>query len=226
MMEQSDINHSTFVVYHYSFAKGWYNLLKKVVFLDRDGTINRDSPDYIKSREEFEFLPGSLEAIKRLTSSGFAVIAVTNQSAVPRKLISSKELERVHDMMIQAVAQHGGESKDVFFCPHMPEDDCDCRKPEPGLVFQAREKYKIDLTTAVMVGDSAKDIECARRAGCGKAVLVKSGLDDDVENMLKAKQILVDYVAKDLYEAADWIIKTNSLENEKYQGEIQFSHDR
>jgi D-glycero-D-manno-heptose 1,7-bisphosphate phosphatase len=181
-------------------------LLKKVVFLDRDGTINRDSSDYVKNREEFEFLPGSLEAIKNLAINGFVNIVITNQSAVPRNLISLNELERVHDMMIQAVAQSGGEIKDVFYCPHLPDDDCDCRKPEPGLIYQAREKYGIDLTAAVMVGDSAKDIECARRAGCGSAVLVKSGKDAGVADELKTRQIPVDYVAKDLYEAAEWII--------------------
>jgi D-glycero-D-manno-heptose 1,7-bisphosphate phosphatase len=181
-------------------------LLRKVVFLDRDGTINRDSPDYVKSREEFEFIPGSLEAINNLTLNGFVTIVITNQSAVPRNLISLSELELVHNMMTETVALNGGEIKDIFYCPHMPEAGCDCRKPEPGLIYQARDKYNIDLSAAVMVGDNAKDIECARRAGCGSAVLVKSGTHDNVEDELKTRQIRVDYVAKDLYEAAEWII--------------------
>ena len=184
-------------------------MLKKVVFLDRDGTINRDSPAYIKSREEFEFLPGSLEAIRNLTENGFVNIVITNQSAVPRQLISSHELELVHNMMARAVALNAGEIKDVFYCPHIPEDECDCRKPEPGLIYQARKKYAIDLSTAVMVGDSAKDIECARRAGCGRAVLVRSGQDDDVEDELQTRQIFPDYVAEDLLEAAKWIIDSS-----------------
>jgi len=196
-------------------SKGVKNLLTKVVFLDRDGTINRDSADYVRSREDFEFLPGSLEAIKNLTLNGFVSIVITNQSAVPRNLISLSELESVHKLLTDTVALNGGEIKDVFYCPHMPEDECDCRKPEPGLIYQAREKYGIDLTAAVMVGDSAKDIECARRAGCGRAVLVKSGKDDDVENELKTRQIRADYVAKDLYEAAEWILKSHSPENEE-----------
>ena len=191
-------------------------MLTKVVFLDRDGTINRDSSDYVKSREEFEFLPGSLEAIKKLTVNGFVNIVITNQSAVPRNLISLNELESVHNMLTKTVALNGGEIKDIFYCPHMPEDGCDCRKPEPGLIYQAREKYEIDLTAAVMVGDSAKDIECARRAGCGRAVLVKSGKDDDVEAELKSRRIRVDFVAKDLHDAAEWILKSHSLENEEY----------
>jgi D-glycero-D-manno-heptose 1,7-bisphosphate phosphatase len=186
-------------------------LLKKVVFLDRDGTINRDSSDYIKGREEFEFLPGSLDAIRNLTVNGFVNIVITNQSAVPRQLVSLDELGAIHNMMARTVALNGGEIKDVFFCPHMPQDECDCRKPEPGMILQAREKYAIDLTTAVMVGDSAKDIECARRAGCGRAVLVRSGINDDVEDELQTRQIRVDYVAQDLCEAAEWIIESCCL---------------
>jgi len=181
-------------------------LLRKVVFLDRDGTINRDSSQYIKSRQEFEFLPGSLAAIENLTSNGFVTIVITNQSAIARNLISRHELERVHKKMAHTVAQNGGEIKDIFYCPHMPEDGCDCRKPEPGLILQARDKYGIDLSAAVMVGDSAKDIECARRAGCGRAVLVKSGLDDAVEDELKTRRLQVECIAQDLHEAAEWII--------------------
>ena len=185
-------------------------MLKRVVFLDRDGTINRDSSDYIKSREEFKFLPGSLEAIRNLTSNGFVNIVITNQSAVPRNLISLNELEFIHTMMAQMVSRNEGAIKDVFYCPHRPEDDCDCRKPKPGLIQQAREKYEIDLTAAVMVGDSAEDIECARRAGCGRAVLVKSGKDDNVEDVLKTRQLFPDYVAEDLLDAAKWIIENHS----------------
>ena len=180
--------------------------MKKVAFLDRDGTINRDSHNYIKGREDFEFLPGSLDAIKNLTRNGFVNFVITNQSAVPRKLISQDELEFVHNMMMETVARDGGEIKDVFYCPHMPAENCDCRKPEPGLIYQARDKYGIDLRETVMVGDSAKDIECARRAGCGLAVLVKSGLDDDVEDELETRQIQADFVANDLHEAVEWII--------------------
>ena len=180
--------------------------MRKVVFLDRDGTINRDSHNYIKGREEFEFLPGSLDAIKNLTRNGFVNFVITNQSAMPRKLISPGELEFVHNLMIEAVARNGGEIKDIFYCPHMPAENCDCRKPEPGLIYQARDKYEIDLRETVMVGDSAKDIECARRAGCGRAVLVKSGINQGVEEDLEARQLHADYVAKDLAEAAEWII--------------------
>ena len=181
-------------------------LLQKVVFLDRDGTINYDSPDYIKSRFEFKFIHGSIEAIRQLTLSGFSSIVITNQSALARKLITPEELDFLHGMMKETVAASGGKITDIFFCPHMPDEGCDCRKPEPGLILRAQRQYNIDLTTAIVVGDSAKDIECARNAGCGKAVLVKSGKDQEAEKLLKTRRIVPDHVAENLYDAARWII--------------------
>jgi D-glycero-D-manno-heptose 1,7-bisphosphate phosphatase len=186
--------------------KGYQSLLKKVVFLDRDGTINRDSPGYIKSRDEFEFLPGSLEAIAALTTNGFTSIVITNQSAIPRKLISFEELEHIHAVLLQSVRSSGGEIKDIFYCPHMPEDECNCRKPEPGMILQAHRKHSIDLADAVMVGDSYRDIECGINAGCGHTVLVKTGIHANTLERLAQKGIVPDYVAEDLYEAAKWII--------------------
>jgi len=180
--------------------------LKNVVFLDRDGVINRDSPDYIKSWSEFKFLPGSLEALKQLVLNGFSVIIITNQSVIHRKMVSRKTLENIHEKMKAAIQSNGGEIKDIFFCPHVPEDQCDCRKPNPGLILKAKRKYRIDLETSFMVGDSAKDIECARNAGCGSAILVKTGNGVVAEKMLEEKMIQPDYVAQDLLAAVNWII--------------------
>lgn len=179
---------------------------RKVVFLDRDGVINRDSPDYIKSWAEFEFLPGSLEAIKQLTLNGFDVIIITNQSAINRKLVSIEDLDYIHKMIKNTVKSWGGEIKDIFFCPHTPEDGCDCRKPNPGLIYKAQRIHRIDLANTVMVGDSAKDIECARNAGCRHAVLVKTGNGIIAEKVLAEKNIYPDHVARDLLGASNWII--------------------
>ena len=187
-------------------------LLRKVVFLDRDGVINRDSPDYIKSWSEFEFLPGSLEAITLLTLNEFATIIITNQSVINRKMVSRKELEYMHTMMKKAVTSNGGHITDIFYCPHVPEDRCNCRKPNPGLILKAEQKYRIDITASVMVGDSAKDIECARNAGCGHAVLIKTGKGEEVEKILKEKSIFPDVIARDLLDAVGWILTHNNYE--------------
>ena len=187
------------------------DLLKRVVFLDRDGTINRDSANYVRSRSEFEFIPGSIEAIRKLTVNGFTSIVITNQSALARQYVSPEELDAMHTLMNRTVASTGGTIADVFFCPHMPGDGCKCRKPAPGLILQARQKYNIDLADSIMVGDSIKDIECGRNAGCGRTVLVKSGIHPDVEAQLKKQHMAADCVAENLLEAVEWIILNRGL---------------
>lgn len=181
-------------------------MLEKVVFLDRDGVINRDSPDYIKTWEEFEFLPRSLDAIALLTRNGFTTLVITNQSPIGRGMIEMKTLSRTHRLMVQAVAAHGGNIEDIFFCPHTPEEKCNCRKPAPGLVLKARDKYGIDLSGTFFVGDSAKDIECARNAGCGKSILVKTGNGLTAAKTLADKGTPPDHLAGDLLDAVNWII--------------------
>lgn len=181
-------------------------MLQKVVFLDRDGVINRDSPDYIKSWSEFDFLPGSIEAIKTLTHNGFTTIIITNQSAINRNMMPIEELDYIHHMMKKAVRSRGGEITDIFFCPHTPEDDCDCRKPKPGLILMAQKTYDIDLSISTMIGDSVRDIECARKAGCGHTILVKTGNGINSQKILTKKNIFPEYVAKNLYDAAQWVL--------------------
>ncbi|VEN72808.1 D-glycero-beta-D-manno-heptose-1,7-bisphosphate 7-phosphatase [Candidatus Desulfarcum epimagneticum] len=180
-------------------------MLKKVVFLDRDGVINQDSADYIKSREEFKWIPGSLEAIRILTAEGFSVILITNQSVIGRKMVTAPGLDAIHAMLVQKVESAGGKILDIFFCPHTDEDRCACRKPRPGLIHMAQKAHDIDLKSAVMVGDSVKDIECAQNAGCFQSILVRTGSGKESEKILKARKIEPDHVADDLYGAAGHI---------------------
>lgn len=181
-------------------------MLQKVAFVDRDGTINQDSADYIKNWSEFNFLPRSIKALRNLSAAGFTIIVITNQSAIPRKLITPELLDHIHSKMKTAVSSGGGRISDIFYCPHMPEDGCYCRKPSPGLIVQAQKKYQIDLATSVMIGDSARDIECARNAGCRYSILVKTGNYQEAASDLAAANLGADYLAADLYEAADWIM--------------------
>lgn len=178
------------------------------VFLDRDGVINLDSSDYIKDPSEFVFIPNSPEAIALLTQNGFTVIVITNQSLIGRHMATPDTLQAIFKKMKAGVKKAGGEIKDIFYCPHVPEDKCACRKPKPGLILDAKKKYPIALDQSCMVGDSAKDIECARNAGCSKAVLVKTGNGSAAQAELRKKGITPDHIASDLYEAACWIIKS------------------
>ena len=181
-------------------------MLERVIFLDRDGVINEDSPDYIKNWKEFHFLPGSLEALKRFRTHDFTAIVITNQAMIGRKISGLEDLNEIHRNMNASVKLHGGMIRDIFFCPHRPNENCDCRKPKPGLILQAQKKYDIDLTTACMVGDSVKDIECALNAGLRHAILVRTGNGKRAEFALKEKNIIPDYVADDLMDAVDWIL--------------------
>ncbi len=178
----------------------------RVVFLDRDGVINRDSPDYIKSWAEFIFIPGSLEAIRDLTRAGFRVILITNQSAVNRGIISHERLIDIHARMTEAIRAAGGDITGIFFCPHRPDEGCDCRKPRPGLIRTAQKEYGIDLSEAVMVGDSVKDMQCAENIGCGRRVLVLTGNGVETRDRLSRENRAPDFVAENLKKAADWIM--------------------
>jgi len=181
-------------------------MLKNVIFLDRDGVINRDSSHYIKSWEEFSFLPRSIQALKLLSDGGFFTVVITNQSAINRKITSKETVEDIHARMMQAVLNGGGEIRDIFYCPHTPEDNCACRKPKPGLIHKASQTHSIDLVSSIMVGDSAKDVRCAKNAGCGVSVLVHTGNGREAEKILAEEKTMPDHIAEDLYSAVEWII--------------------
>ncbi|MDD2769719.1 MAG: D-glycero-beta-D-manno-heptose 1,7-bisphosphate 7-phosphatase [Methylococcus sp.] len=146
----------------------------RYVILDRDGVINEDSDDYIKSPEEWHPIPAALDAIALLSKHGFRVVVLTNQSGIARRLYSPAMLESIHDKMRAAVAEAGGEIFDIFYCPHGPEDSCECRKPKPGLFQAFAKKYGVALAGMPAVGDSLRDIEAAMAAGAAP-MLVETG---------------------------------------------------
>jgi D-glycero-D-manno-heptose 1,7-bisphosphate phosphatase len=178
-----------------------------VVFLDRDGVINRDSADYITHVDAFEFLPGSCEALRRLTAAGVRAVIVTNQSAVGRGWLSADGLAAIHERLREGVVEHGGRILDILVCPHRPEDACACRKPRPGLIQEACCRHGIDPTAAVMVGDSVRDIECGWNARVGAAVLVRTGNGRRAEAELGRRGCLPDFIAEDLPQAVGWILR-------------------
>lgn len=138
----------------------------KLVILDRDGTVNEDSADYVKSPDEWTPLPGALEAIARLNHAGWHVVLASNQSGLGRGLFDVSTLNAMHAKMHTLLAGVGGRVDAVFYCPHAPDEGCHCRKPEPGLFEQIGERYGIDLQGVPMVGDSARDAVAAVAAGC------------------------------------------------------------
>jgi D-glycero-D-manno-heptose 1,7-bisphosphate phosphatase len=146
------------------------------VLLDRDGVINRQRRDHVKSWAEFEFLPGALDALRKLHGLGVQAVLITNQSAVGRGLLSDGALEAIHVRMTEAIHRAGGSLAGIYVCPHRPDQGCACRKPSVGLIIQAWSELGFDMATCIMVGDSESDLTAARIAGC-RAILVAEGSD-------------------------------------------------
>ena len=138
----------------------------KLIILDRDGTINEDRDDFVKTPDEWVPIPGALEAIARLNHAGWHTVVVTNQSGLGRGLFDMATLNAMHLKMNQALAKHGGRIDAVFFCPHTPEENCECRKPLPGLMLQVGERYGLHLKDVAVVGDSLRDLLAGAAAGC------------------------------------------------------------
>ncbi|MCL2644306.1 MAG: D-glycero-beta-D-manno-heptose 1,7-bisphosphate 7-phosphatase [Betaproteobacteria bacterium] len=146
----------------------------KLIILDRDGVINYDSEQFIKSPDEWRPIPGSLEAIALLNRWGWRVIVASNQSGVGRGLFDMDTLNAIHDKMMKSLAQVGGRIDAIFFCPHPADSTCNCRKPKPGLFIDIRERFNADLTGVPIVGDSLRDLQAAETVG-GLPCLVLTG---------------------------------------------------
>ena len=146
----------------------------KLVVLDRDGTINHDSDQYIKSPAEWKPIKGSLEAIARLTQAGYRVVVATNQSGIARGLFDMTMLNAIHDAMQRAVHQAGGRIDAIFFCPHADEAGCACRKPRPGMLLEVGRRLNVPLEGVPVVGDASRDLQAAAAAGA-RPVLVLTG---------------------------------------------------
>ncbi len=159
----------------------------KLLILDRDGTINFDRDDYVKSPEQWQPLPGALEAIARLNQAGWHVVVATNQSGLGRGLFDATALNAMHAKMHKMLAAVGGKIDAIFFCPHHPNEGCDCRKPAPGLFAQILSRYGVDASSCAVhaVGDTARDLQAAVATHCqphlvltGKAELLRGALDN------------------------------------------------
>ncbi len=155
--------------------------LDKLVILGRDGILNEFRDDHVKAPEELEIIPGALEAVARLNHAGWHAVLATNQSGIGRGMIDMASVNAVHAHLFKQLAAVGGRIDAVFFCPHTPEDQCDCRKPLPGLMVDIGKRYGIDLDLVPMVADTLRDLQAAAAAGC-EPHLVRSGraatLDD------------------------------------------------
>jgi len=177
----------------------------KVIVLDRDGVINEDSDQYIKSPEEWIPIAGSLEAIARLNQAGFVVVVATNQSGIARGYFNALSLQRMHDKMYRLLAVMGAKVDAIFYCPHGPEDDCECRKPRSGLFKKIQRSLLCNLDESFAIGDSYRDIQAAQHVGA-QAILVKTG--KGAQTLSKHAHELTVPVFDNLAKAVDSILKT------------------
>jgi D-glycero-D-manno-heptose 1,7-bisphosphate phosphatase len=160
----------------------------KVVFLDRDGVINKEVR-YLYKEDDFEFINGVFEACEYFQATGYKLVIITNQSGIARGLYKEEDFHTLTKWMLKQLANQGIEILDVFFCPHGPDSTCKCRKPQPGMLLKACDKFDIDMENSWMIGDKEADIQAANSAGVKNTILVKSGHTIDEANS-NAKFIL------------------------------------
>lgn len=195
--------------------------MQKVIFLDRDGVINRDPGgwtkyNYVTKWDEFFFIDGSIEALKRLKNAGYKICLISNQGGISKGYFTQEDLERLNKKMLAEIEKEGGEIDRLYYCPHHDKDNCECRKPKTGLIEQAIKNEDVDLRNTFIIGDSIRDVEAGKRMGM-KTVLVLSG--KTLVNETGKWNVQPDSIKKDLLEAVEWIlergnkckIKRNSL---------------
>jgi len=163
---------------------------KPAIFLDRDGVINRNSPDYVKSWAEFDFLPDVLEALRQMADAPYPIIIVTNQSAIGRGMVARDVVDKIHIYMTQAICEAGGRVDAIYYCPHTPEDGCDCRKPRPGLLLRAAKELNVDLKASYLIDDNLRDLDAALAVGA-HPVLVRTGHGSTVSPQLISDRVMV-----------------------------------
>lgn len=176
-----------------------------LIVLDRDGVINHDSDEYVKGEEEFFPITGSIEAISQLSRSGFQVCVVTNQSGLARGLFDEFALARMHGLLCSLVEEQGGRIDGIFYCPHGPDDNCQCRKPRPGMLDQIEEQFARPVAGAWFIGDTEKDIDAALSRGC-RPILVLTGKGTLTRETMAADKLATIPVFDDLFTAAMFVI--------------------
>jgi len=184
--------------------------MNKFIFLDRDGVINKDpvacntGKEYISEWEDFHFLPGALEAIRDLTQNGYSIGIISNQAGVAKGVYTKERLDEITAGMIKEIEKYGGKIYSMQYCIHRNEDNCDCRKPKPGLFKMAAEGLDIDFSNTYFIGDTKRDIQAGKEAGC-RTILVLSGKIKN-EGEIASWELKPDFIKKDLKEAVRFVI--------------------
>jgi histidinol-phosphate phosphatase family protein len=178
--------------------------MKKAVFIDRDGTINVNV-EYLDNPEDFQMYPGVAEGVKILNENGFLVIVITNQSGIARGYFTKETLEKIHQRMMKELKEKGAKIDAIYYCPHHPDDNCSCRKPETGLLEKAIKEHNIDTSHSYVIGDRMIDVEAGHKIGL-KTVLIPER-KKLVEQEKKQSNVKPDFECSDFYQGTLWILK-------------------
>lgn len=178
--------------------------MKPAVFLDRDGVINENRPDYVKNWAEVRILPGALAALRALARLDRPVVVISNQSAVGRGLTTAEAVDDIHERLAREARRAGGRIDAFYYCPHRPDENCACRKPAPGLLLQAAQELELDFARSYLVGDAVGDVQAALAVGCSP-ILVRTGLGQAALEVMPEELLARCHVAEDLADAVRWI---------------------
>ncbi len=183
--------------------------MNRAIFIDRDGTIAKDVP-YCSRPQDFQLLPMAGDGIRLLNKSGVKVIMITNQSGIARGYFTKAMLSRIHRKMKGDLAQYRAHIDAIFYCPHHPDNHCDCRKPKPALIYRAAKKHDIELSQSFFVGDQWHDVEAGHSAGCKTCLISPDGASEMLLNQHNMAE--PDFIARDFLEACMWILGAIRLE--------------
>jgi D-glycero-D-manno-heptose 1,7-bisphosphate phosphatase len=179
---------------------------QRAVFIDRDGVINVNRVDHVRTWEQFVFEAGALDALCKLGASDFRVIVITNQAAIGRGQTTRQAVEAIHAQMTREIVRAGGRVDRVYFCPHLPEDGCACRKPQPEMLLRGRAEFTLEMRDSFFIGDWVDDVRAARSAGV-TPILVRTGRGERALGEMRAADVELPNVFKDLGEAVAWILE-------------------
>ncbi|MBE0409776.1 MAG: HAD family hydrolase [Anaerolineales bacterium] len=180
--------------------------MNPALFLDRDGVIIENNPNYIRSWSDVKIFPEAIRALRRIQNSSYKIAIITNQSAVGRGLVSFETICEINTRLIDEIQSHGGRIDGVFICPHAPEDGCTCRKPKPGLILQAAQDLSIDLKQSILIGDALSDLIAGQVAGIPTNVLILTGRGKEQATMLTADQKKSILIFESLAEALEALV--------------------
>jgi D-glycero-D-manno-heptose 1,7-bisphosphate phosphatase len=183
--------------------------MQPAIFLDRDGVIIENRPDYVQRWADVQFIPGVLPALARLKDTPYKIVIISNQAGIGRGIITRQVVEDIQERLIHEIIQAGGRIDGVYVCPHKPEDGCTCRKPRPGLILHAAQDLEIDLRHSMMIGDNLSDVQAGLAAGVGQLVFVRTGVGGKFAQDLEAAGFAFVPIYNDLVEALTSLIETH-----------------